>query len=302
MAAPCGLSYTRRQLYYEVCRELHLPPGLTTRSALLGAAVGLVPSVALRHQPRRAIGLALVNALVFGALRLIRMARFTLTPPLAYTAFADQLETYCDRYGTPPGLLLPSGPPPLTLTGDAPDLTDYGLPRLLICQHDEIAHMLLANRFHMETSCAILSLAAATPLPDALREMLLRTPEAHVYLLHDASAAGVALVSRLRTHLQLPAPIPISAVGLRPVHAFRLHLFATRVPACAPEPHDWPAYLTPAERAWLQAGWCAEVAAVRPARLLLALRRILLSLVPPPFQLPDWRRERAIGFLTWPER
>ncbi|MFP4438302.1 MAG: hypothetical protein ACLFVO_13735 [Chloroflexaceae bacterium] len=300
VAAPGQIRYTRRQLYYEVCRTLHLPPGLTNQTAGWSLAAGLLPTLALLGQPRRAVRLAALYTLLVGGLRLVRMAPFTLRPPLAYAHFAELLQAYTDRWGTPPGLLTPTEPPQFRLLGDAPDLTNYGLSRLLICQDTEIAGMLLANLFHMETSCAVLSLAAATPLPDALRTMLQRTPEAGVYLLHDAGAEGVALAAQVRARLELPDTIPLMPIGLRPAHALRLHLFATRTPPVVIEQQDWPTSLTSRERAWIEAGWCAEVAAVKPARLLLALRRILLGLVQPPRRLPDWRRERASGFMTWP--
>jgi hypothetical protein len=300
VAAPGQIHYTRRQLYYEVCRTLHLPPGLTNQTASWSLAAGLLPTLALLGQPRRAVRLAALHALLVGGLRLLRMAPFTLRPPLAYAHFAELLQVCTDRWGTPPGLLTTTGPPQFRPLGDAPDLTDYGVPRLLLCQDAEIAGMLLANLFHMETSCAVLSLAAATPLPDALRTMLVRTPGASVYLLHDADAPGVALAAQVRARLELPDTIPLTSIGLRPAHALRLHLFATRTPLAVLEQQDWPTSLTARERAWLQAGWCAEVAAVKPARLLLALRRIVLGLVPPPRRLPDWRHERASGFMTWP--
>jgi len=301
VAAPGQIRYTRRQLYYEMCRTLHLPPGLTNQTASWSLAAGIVLiTPALLGQPRRAVRLAALHTLLVGGLRLVRMAPFTLTPPLEYARFAELLQAYTDRWGTPPGLLTTTEPPQFRPVGDAPDLTDYGVPRLLICQNAEIAGMLLANLFHIETSCAVLNLAAATPLPDALRAMLLRTPTAGVYLLHDAGAEGVALANQVRAHLELPDTIALISIGLRPAHALRLHLFATRTPASMVAVHDWPAALTPHERTWLHAGWCAEVAAVKPARLLLALRRIVLDLVPPPRRLPDWRRERAGGFMTWP--
>jgi len=300
VAAPGQIRYTRRQLYYEVCRTLHLPPGLTNRTAGWSLAAGLLPTPALLGQPRRAVRLAALHALLVGGLRLVRMVPFTLTPPLEYARFAELLQAYTDRWGTPPGLLTPTAPPQFQPVGDAPDLTNYGLPRLLICQDAEIAGMLPANLFHMETSCAVLSLAAATPLPDALCAMLQRTPAACVYLLHDADAPGVALATQVRARLELPDTITLMSIGLRPAHALRLHLFATRTPTAVIEQQDWPTYLTSRERAWLEAGWCAKVAAVKPARLLSALRRIVLGLVPPARRLPDWRRERAGGFMTWP--
>lgn len=244
----------------------------------------------------------LAHMLMVGALRGVRLAPFTLPPPISYARFADLLAAYRSTVGEPAGLLANTTPTRLTFLGDAPDLADYGLPHLLICQHDEIAQMLLANWFHLETRCVVLSLATATPLPEPLCAMLARTPEARVYLLHDASSTGLALIPRLRERLQVPEAVRVTAIGLRPAHAWQLHLVATRTHGSVEQHEEWPAYLAPRERAWLHAGWCAEIAVIKPERLLLALRRIILDITPPTFKLPDWRRERAIGFMTWPDR
>lgn len=235
--APEDLAYTERQLYFETCRVL-LP---------------------VHRLPRR--------------------PRFTVPAPIAYGRFRRSLDRYRDQYGEPPGLLAAPLTPPVVAEPaggappSAPDLYDYGLPRLLVCQHADIAAMLLANELHMEAACAIV--AAGAPLPEPLRWGLERAGAPEVLVLHDASPDGQALLEALPDRLGPLGGATVTGLGLRPVHAASLHLVA-------------------------EAGR-AEVAAVNPARLLRTLRRLLIgarSRTRRPFAL---RRERAVGFLTWPE-
>lgn len=298
-AAPGGVQYTERQLYYELCRVLRPVPGLTTAQALAVLAAGLIPAGLAWRSPRRAALLMLADVVLAGGLRGLRAWPYTRPVPLDYDTFREAVQRYRTRCGEPPGLLPDEGGIPFAPGGPEPDLLDYGVDQVLVCQRADIARMLLANMFHMEAKCAVVSLADG--LPPALRGMLARTPQARVLLLHDASAEGLALVTHLRERLEVPEQVDVAAVGLRPVHARRLHLFATRSGSPALHRQHWPAYLLPRERAWLERGWCAEVSAVQPARLLLKLRRIVTGNLPPAFRLYNPRRDREIGFMTWPE-
>jgi hypothetical protein len=296
---PASVRYTERQLYYEVCRTLYPTPGLPTPGALAVGTLGMLPALLALPRPRLALRLMLANMLVAGGLRLLRALPSTRDVPLPYADFLAAFASYRAQHGEPPGLLPPAQPLQLRPIGSEPDLLDYGLDRVLVCQSNEIAQMLLANRFHIEVKAAVTGLSDGLPPP--IRAMLARTSGATVFLLHDASAAGLSLAATLRERLNIPEAVQINPVGLRPTHAQRLHLFARRRAAETPAFYTWPAYLTPSEYAWLYAGWCTEVAALPPMRLLLRLRRIITDTVPPPRRLYSMRRDRSIGFLTWPE-
>lgn len=295
VASPGGVYYTERQLYYEVCRRLRPIPGLDEEQARWSLAVGLFPALAawlgLRWR-RRAAVLAVADMGLVAALHGLRRLPFTLRAPVSYEQFKAALQFH----SPPPGLLSPAAENPLSPVGKEPDLFDYGLPRLLVCQSGPVARMLRANDFHLELSCAVLTLGEASPLSGAILAMLGRTPEARVFFLHDASPEGLALVPTLRHRLELPPDIRLTAMGLRPGHARRIHLFARRGVSPPSDTH-WPYYLRPEERAWLRAGWRAEVEALHPVRLLRSLRRIMLEAIPPGFSL---RREQEAGFMTWP--
>jgi hypothetical protein len=160
----------------------------------------------------------------------------------------------------------------LAAATDAPDVLDYGLPRLLICQHDGIAAMLLANDLHMECGTAVLGdTQVVTGLPGLLRDAM-ESGTSTVYLLHDATSTGAAW--RADVENRIDAPGRVVALGLHPDQARALHL--VRGPAGG-----------------------AELAAVPPAHLLRVLRRLLAG-GRPPAASTSVRDRVGLGFLSWP--
>jgi hypothetical protein len=297
-AAPGETRYTARHLYYELCRTLRTLPGFASQEAPWALAAGTLPALAAYGRPRRAAGLAAAGAALVGALWFARTAPYTRRPPLTFTRFEETLLGFVAVHGRPPGLLDAAADPP-RVAGREPDLADYGLSRLLVCQHAALARMLLANGLHMALSCGVLAADEATPLGEPWRSMLGRTDGARVHLLHDASPEGLRLASELPRRLALPTGVRFGGLGLRPDQARRLHLFAERRVAGWNDDGDWPG-LAARERAWLRAGWRAEVEAINPARLLRALRRAMLAEPEAARPRPSLRRARAVGFMTWP--
>ena len=237
VAAPGGLAYTEQQLYYEFCR--HLTPRWL-------------------RQVRKLLYL-------------------TPVPPVSSAQFSAILKAYILQHGCPAGLLTAKTLSPLLMTNSAPDLTSYGLSKIIICQEESIANMLLANYFHMDLSCAVLSLAAATPLPDAICAMMARSMGACVYFLHSANLQALTLISQLRRSLDLSDGTPLVIVGLRPRQISQMQLFATRLrdPVVEKERNcnDLPWYLTKREKEWLYANWCCELSSVKPDVLFRLLSR-----------------------------
>lgn len=296
-----GLVYSKRQLYYECCRSLRpLPlPQLRRQPWLFG--LPLLASLPPDRRPARVTRrLALAYSMLL-ALTAARRMPFTLATPLAEEDFQHVLHDHLHRHGAPPGLLQPTPlAPALALAGREPDLLDYGLPRLLICEDPRIAAVLRANHVPLELSCTLLSLEEARNLPPEIAVTLQQAAGARIYLLHDATPAAMDLLADPAAQIALPQGIAVQALGLRPRHAWRLHLFAGRGPAL-PQAGNWPSALTAAEQRWLRAGWRTEVAAVPPLRLLRALRRLLIGAPPERPWRYNLARDRAIGFFTWPE-
>ncbi|WP_395358699.1 hypothetical protein ACHGLA_02315 [Streptomyces sp. YH02] len=270
-AAPGGLRFTERQLYYETCRVLS--PG----SAFLRGRVPGTPAPALR-----------------------------------LPAFTRALEERGRE--TVPGLLPPLPGPAARVEpsrssestesteSSEPDLYDYGLPRLLFCQDRSIAGMLLANHVHLEAACPVFAATDALPLHPRLLASLRRAEDATVYVLHDASTAGVAFPARVRAGLGPVPGVRVVSLGLVPRHAAALRLPAGRGPAAGPaDLATLPAALRAREADWLADGRFAEVAAVPPDRLVRTVLRLTRGPRPPRDSLwSGLRGLRGTGFMTWP--
>ncbi|UUU43879.1 hypothetical protein [Streptomyces sp. NBC_00162] len=262
-ADPGGLRFTERQLYYETCRVLS------------------------------------------PAAPLLRRVPGTPPPALRLPSFTRALDARGRE--TVPGLL-PSAPPPATPADLArsrpsePDLYDYGLPRLLLCQDRSIAAMLLANHVHLEAACPVLAAPDALPLAPLLLAALQRADGATVHVLHDASPEGVKLPARVRAALGPVPGVRVGSLGLVPRHAAALRLPSGRGPAPGPAAGaDWPAALRPREAAWLARGRFAQVAAVPPARLVRTVLRLTRGPRPPRDSMwGELNGLRTAGFMTWP--
>ncbi|HYR12488.1 MAG TPA: hypothetical protein VEQ60_32165 [Longimicrobium sp.] len=147
----------------------------------------------------------------------------------------------------------------------------FSFDRVVVTDRWETAQMLVANRFHFEHNCAVLSRDGYPEnIAGTLKEMLRRNPRLTVFALHDASPGGCLLPLTLRDAEWFPDPgTRMVDLGLRPGTARRL-----RVPALAGAPLQPPARLArllPEEdRAWLAEGHTAELAALRPEQVLRA--------------------------------
>ncbi|MFE7564486.1 hypothetical protein [Kitasatospora sp. NPDC057500] len=232
-----------------------------------------------------------------------RRIPYTLAPPVRYARFAAALAARREEL---PGLLPPPAPRPDAPRGAAgtePDLYDYGLPRLLVCQSPEITAMLLANDLHLEAACPVVA-AGGLPLDERLVAGLERAGGAVVHVLHDASPSGLTCFEEVRAAYGPGATrnVRVRSMGLVPRHAATLHLTSGR------GPHGYrgplPAGLRPEERAWLGSGRTIELAAVAPARLLhTVIRRLRGAGTAGPRRTPLHRRVRTArgsGFLSWP--
>lgn len=274
-----ALFFTERQLWYEMNRFLHARarPGCG-KAAAVAMTAGTGGAWALAHLPRP----LLVGALALGAgLALSTVAPLTSRrkggaryEKLDFVTFQTKyLERWTRIHGVPEKLIqrldarLNNGAAGGSLSS-APDLTAYSFDRALIVDHGEIAAMLVANRFHFENNCAILSLDRRFPvggLFGTVKTMLQRNPNLTIAVMHDAAPAGIEATRRLREEGWFPeAGVRIADLGLTPRQAIQADLILTREAPSA----STSAFLPPEEIAWLAEGNRAELAALRPARLM----------------------------------
>jgi hypothetical protein len=154
------------------------------------------------------------------------------------------------------------------------DVEAYGFERLVVCEREETADVLLANGFHAELKCPVLAYsgypehAYASLLP-LLRE---RPPET-VVVVHDASREGCALTQAVATSPRWFAGVKLPQLvdaGLRPEDARRFRGLYQH----GSHGGGFEASLEPADAKWLDK-YLLELAAARPRVLMSVLARIL---------------------------
>jgi hypothetical protein len=133
--------------------------------------------------------------------------------------------------------------------------------------------LLLANNFHFENNCAVLS-AGGYPQQafETVRRMLRRNPRLEVFVLHDITLEGCRLAHRLATDPEWfkGTGVRVVDVGLRPVHArpFK-QLLQPAVRPVAPG-----GGISPEEARWLSKH-TLELAVIRPEQILKRLFRAM---------------------------
>ncbi|MBF2028818.1 MAG: hypothetical protein IGS48_19005 [Oscillatoriales cyanobacterium C42_A2020_001] len=162
-----------------------------------------------------------------------------------------------------------------------PDVTAYSFDRLVVTDSAAIAQLLIANNFHFENNCAILSV---TGYPQGIfltaMEMLRRNPELKVYAFHDCSGKGMGLAHHLRTSPQWfqNSPVEIVDVGLLPRQILSIpSVFvqqSTEFAGASKRLTDLERrQFTADELAWLDEGNAVLLESFTPQRLIQALNR-----------------------------
>jgi hypothetical protein len=154
--------------------------------------------------------------------RLTRRARVSLDHDRYSLLFARWVATY----GEPPGLLKPNAfAVDIRRADRAEDAADYGFDRLLVCDSDDIVDVLLANSFHADNRCAVLSV---TGYPSWAYELLMprlrAAPPAIVAVVHDSDVEGCRLGARVKSGPHWFAGVKdldVVDAGLRPADASR---------------------------------------------------------------------------------
>ena len=284
------VQFTQRQLWYEFNRKW-MKPGFLRRPW------GVLPLVGAYCGSRAADGLSEVLLWLFlavlGAAAGIAAGRLLTVwadyraprprrPRIPFDAFQRQyLGRWRQVHGDVglPGLLPVRQAALPAMQREVPaDVAAFSFDRAVVTDRWETAQMLVANRFHFEHNCAVLSVDGYPDgIADTVKEMLRRNPHLTVFALHDASVSGCLLPLTLREPEWFPDPaIRVVDLGLRPGTARR-----ARVPALAgarPQVPPRLAEILPAEDvAWLAHGHTAELAALRPEQVLRAAYRGIVA-------------------------
>lgn len=270
------LYFTEKQLWYEFNRK-----AAKKRLASCGASsiLWIIALPAVYH----ALGarhLLMIVACMALALAAAAAAKPTPKPtkpvyaPVSLAAFqTNYLAKWIAAHGRLERMIVdPVRSKTVASFGRTEDITAFSFDRVLVTQTADTAAMLVSNNFHFENNCAILSLDGY-PYDrfDTVYQMLGRNPSLMVFALHDASYAGAGMGSALRDARWFPDPaIRIIDLGLRPIHAQKANMILLRV---TPDQNGaiTRSSLTAPELAWLAEGNVAEVANVRPEKLMRSL-------------------------------
>lgn len=163
----------------------------------------------------------------------------------------------------------------------SPDISAYSFDRAVICDNPAIAQLLIANNFHFENNCAVLSITGyPQSIFDTVMQMLRRNLDLKVYALHDASPSGVSLVHQLRTQPNWfqNSNVMIYDLGLLPRQIFNLrNAFVQASEESAQQAKQLPAEvrqgLSNDELAWLEAGNVVELESFSPRKIIQVLNQ-----------------------------
>ncbi len=271
-----SLYFTPRQLYYffnarKYRQRLLWPGGITLGLAIFSFFIGWWP-----------LGFLLLLAAIGLWTPTVRDWLRTKLPRQLKSEQQD-IEQWLRRWehnnGKVEKLLPPINPQSLPAK-ISKEVSAYSFDRAVICDRDEIARFLIANNFHFENNCAVLSTNGyPSSIFSTVLEMLHRNPQLKVYALHDASASGVQLVHRLRTTPRWFAEshgVTIYDLGLMPRQVMARHMFVQQAENFARQMEFLPEAvrqtLQPDEVKWLSEGKQVELESLAPMALLKLLR------------------------------
>lgn len=214
-------------------------------------------------------------SLYLGIRQLRRQSTLVQTFSMTLHKFQGWLERWQQINGTVEPLL-PSPNQERLPTSVNPDITVYSFDRVVICDSATIAQLLIANNFHFENNCAVLSITGYPQgIFSTVLEMLRRNPELKVYALHNASPHGVTLIHNLRTssYWFAESTVTIYDLGLLPRHVLNSrNLFIESSPESAEQARqlglEIRRELSAEELAWLESGNFVELESFTPQRLL----------------------------------
>ena len=255
--------FVAANLHHEVARRQPRSTGgvVATMATAIGTAFGIA-SFGLGALPIGVVGTALVGYVAWKARRGLRLSR---------RDFDALLVRWTATHGAPAGLVVPARSQPQRSAELDSELEAYSFDRAVICDRADMVDLLLANDFHFENNCAVLSSDGHPRHAFAIvRKMLRSNPRLEVFVLHDATPSGCTLAHYLRHDPDWfgGTPVRVFDVALRPPQGKRMMRSAWR----AETQTDAHPALSPADRSWL-GSWRVELPALRPEQLIKRLFR-----------------------------
>lgn len=259
-------------LYYEVARRMHKR---RAKSVVPGIIVAGVFATILSFALHPVVGALIVTIAVVWWVAVAS----TKALALERAAFEALWTRWKTTHGAPRRLITrkpPAALPPARPLD--PDIPSYSFDRAVVCDRARTVDLLLANNFHFENNCAVLSIDGYPQHAfETVRAMLKNNPRLRVYTLHDATTAGCELAHAVaHDPAWFGGKVQVIDVGLRPSHARAYRGLWLKRSNVTVRPSAL-GQLTAQERAWLAAGWTLELAAIAPEQVIKRLYRALAS-------------------------
>ncbi|NEQ65835.1 MAG: hypothetical protein F6K21_10105 [Symploca sp. SIO2D2] len=275
------LYFTQKQLFYLLEKRLAKKERKTDAVGIIGCGlilvvIGFFAIVTAIGWPFIVIGLLVV---FFGWLKSQSKAKYPRTLVINQSMTEAWLERWEQANHTPEKFLQQPRQQSIPVNIE-PDIAIYSFDRLVVCDRAEIAQMLIANNFHFDNNCAVLSI---TGYPQSIFEptmqMLRNNPNLQVYGLHDCSPDGMKLLHQLQTDANWFAQsnMVIADVGLLPRQFMAtkrnmpIQITETSAAAAKALPTEIRQNLLPQELAWLESGNFVELESFTPLRLMQSL-------------------------------
>ncbi|MCJ8279375.1 MAG: hypothetical protein MJK14_05415 [Rivularia sp. ALOHA_DT_140] len=245
-------------------------------SGILILVIGILYSLSINSFFFFALSVLIGMPLIYlGTIQIRRLANATETIIINQNLFQDWVNRWEKINGTITNMLPSARQQNIQLDINS-DITAYSFDRVIVCDSAEIAQLLIANNFHFENNCAVLSI---TGYPEnifsTVMEMLKRNPDLKVYALHNASSRGVSLINHLRTSPNWFSnnEVTIYDLGLLPRQFInKSKAFVQHKEEYARDARNLSVNskenLTEAEIEWLESGKFIELESYTPKKLL----------------------------------
>ncbi|MCS6781617.1 MAG: hypothetical protein RMI89_03925 [Gloeomargarita sp. SKYBB_i_bin120] len=224
-----------------------------------------------------------VGAISLGSWQARRIPNTPEAPPsLTQELFNSLIDRWTRAHGPLDKLLPRATKNDFATALPAADVTNYSFDRLIVCQSDDIAKMLLANNFHFEYNSGVVSIKGyPSSIFDTVMTMAKRNPDLKVFVLHDCSPEGIRTVHRVKQNPrwfgQQNVTVIDAGISPRQVLSARRPIFCLSSDemqrdflTLAKEIRDT---LTPAEQRWLYAGNYIPLEFFRPEQIINLLSR-----------------------------
>ncbi|HYI00374.1 hypothetical protein [Hyalangium sp.] len=255
-------------LYYEICRRKK-SIAAKAKASITALVFGIIVSVIALELSRSLLPFLIPVPIVLCFLAYM-MVGARMFP-------RGDFERLWDRWGSvhgkPKGLIARKPQEAKPARTAEPDIGDYSFDRAVVCDRARTVDLLLANNFHFENNCAVLSIGGYPQQAfETVRRMLRRNPRLEVFVLHDITVEGCRLAHRLATDPEWfkGTGVRIVDVGLRPAHARPFEKLL--LPADRPVPSGGG--LSAEEARWLSKH-TLELAVIRPEQVVKRLFRAM---------------------------